>query len=290
MLTEAQSYPQTREKMKILIEKIDRLPTVPDILSRVLAITDNPDSTSRDLMNVIVHDPAISAKVISIANSSYYSFANRVVNLSHAISLLGFNVVKNITIGLSVFSCFHDPYSPLSNKVNDLYIHSFAVGFAADGLAKRTTAVDSDSAFLTGLLHDIGKMVLIKLLDLNYNNILEIALDQKKGLERVEKEVLGFDHADAGAWLVKKWGLPDVFVTTVQHHHVTAPEVGDMRSLIALCDALIRQMGFGNGGNPEEPRIDPERLRAFSLSEQDISNVREQIDAAAETICELGHS
>jgi len=170
---------KSKERMKILVEKIDRLPTMPNILSRALEVTEDADSCAADLEAVIIRDPSISAKVISLANSPCYGFVRPVVKLSHAISLVGFSTVKNVTVGLSVFSGFHDPYSPLSSKIHELYLHSFAVGLAAEQLAMRSPVCDVESAFLCGFFHDIGKMVMIKLLDLNYHNIMEIAQNKR---------------------------------------------------------------------------------------------------------------
>ncbi len=277
------------DKIKLLIEKIDRLPTLPSILGKVLTLTEDPDSTTRDLEKVIIHDPPISAKVVAFANSPYYGFQRHVVDLGSAISLIGFNAVKNITIGLSVFSCFQDPYSPLSSRVNALYLHSFAVGFAADQFARISRRCDRGPAFLAGLLHDIGKMVLIKLLDLNYNNILEISQDRQTEIRLIEREVLGLDHADAGAWLIETWGLPGLFVEAVRNHHLSSEIDDPTAKLLTLADLTIRQMGIGNGGNPCEPLIEDDLLEALSLTEEHLSETRRMVEDARSTIVEMSH-
>lgn len=277
------------DKIKFLVEKIDRLPTLPGILGRVLAVTDDPDATAKDLEKAIIHDPPISAKVIAFANSAYYGFQRHVVDLASAVSLIGFNAVKNITIGLSVFSCFQDPYSPLSARVNAIYLHSFAVGFAADRLARFSRLCEREPAFLGGLLHDIGKMVLIKLLDLNYNSILEISQDKKTEIWRIEREVLGLDHADAGAWLAKTWGLPELFVRAIQDHHVPGDETEPMARLLTLADLVIRRMGIGNGGNPCEPVMDENLLNALALTEDDLNETIRMVDESKATIVEMSH-
>ncbi len=278
-----------QDKIKFLVEKIDRLPTLPSILGKVLAITDDPDATAKDLEKAIIHDPPISAKVIAFTNSPYYGFQRQVVDLGSAISLIGFNAVKNITIGLSVFSCFQDPYSSLATRVNAIYLHSFAVGFAADRFARISRHCDREPAFLGGLLHDIGKMVLIKLLDLNYNNILEISQDKQSETWQVEREVLGLDHSDAGAWLVKTWGLPELFVNAIQDHHFPDAEADPMAKLLTLADLTIRQMGIGNGGNPCEPVIDDGLLDALALTEDDLAETIQMVEESKATIVEMSH-
>lgn len=278
------------DKIKFLVEKIDRLPTLPSILGKVLTITDDPDATAKDLEKAIIHDPPISAKVIAFANSPYYGFQRHVVDLASAISLIGFNAVKNITIGLSVFSCFHDPYSPLSTRVNAIYLHSFAVGFAADRLARFSRRCEREPAFLGGLLHDIGKMVLIKLLDLNYNSILEISQDKRAEVWQIEREVLGLDHSDAGAWLAKTWGLPELFVKAIQGHHLSGENTDPMARLLTLADLVIRKMGIGNGGNPCEPVIGEDLLGALALTGNDLAETIRMVEDSKATIVEMSHS
>ncbi|NOY52825.1 MAG: HDOD domain-containing protein [Deltaproteobacteria bacterium] len=277
------------DKIKLLVEKIDQLPTLPGILGNVLTVTDDPDATARDLEMAIIHDPPISAKVVAFANSPYYGFQRHVVDLGSAISLIGFNAVKNITIGLSVFSCFHDPYSPLSTRVNAIYLHSFAVGFAADRFAQISHRCDRGPAFLGGLLHDIGKMVLIKLLDLNYNNILEIARDKQTEIRQIEREVLGLDHADAGAWLVETWGLPDIFVRAIQDHHFPGDTTDPLAKLLTLADLTIRRMGIGNGGNPCEPVIEDDLLGDLDLTEEHLAYTIRMVEESKATIVEMSH-
>lgn len=274
-----------QERIKLLVEKIDRLPTIPSTLSKVLEIIQDPGSGARDLEKVVFRDPAIAAKVMAIANSPFYGFKHKVVELSHAISLIGFNAVKNVAIGLSVFSCFDDPYSPLSSRIRDIYLHSFAVAFGADKLARYSPVCPVEPAFLCGLLHDIGKMVLIKLLDLNYNNILEIAQDKKEEVAAVEREVLGLDHADAGAWLIGHWELPDVLVESVRDHH--AVEAIPMGKLLGLADSVSRQMGYGGTRQAPVLAIEATTLESLQLTERHVQETMDVITASRDTITQM---
>ncbi|MDX1764728.1 MAG: HDOD domain-containing protein [bacterium] len=271
-----------KERMKLLVEKIDRLPTIPATLSKILEIIQDPGSGARDLEMVVVRDPAIAAKVMAIANSPFYGFKQKVVELSHAISLIGFNAVKNVAIGLSVFSCFDDPYSPLSSRIREIYLHSFAVAFSADKLARYSMVCPVEPAFLCGLLHDVGKMVLIKLLDLNYNNILEIAQDKKEEVASVEIEVLGLDHADAGAWLIGQWGLPDVLVEAVRDHH--AAEGNPMGRLLGVSNLVSRQMGYGGMRQAPAANIEAATLDSLGLTDDHVQKTMDTIAGSRDTI------
>lgn len=280
--------PNAMRKMKVLVEKFDSLPTVPATLSRVLEIDRDPRSGAKELKEVIIHDPPVSAKVLACANSPYYGFARKTITLSNAVALIGFKAVKNIAIGFSAFACFKDPFSPLSSKINDLYLHCFATALAAESLAIASPVCEPDSAFLNGLLHDIGKMVMITLLDSNYNNIMEIAHDKVANIVDVEKEVLGFDHCDAGAWLLESWKLPPVFVETAQQHHTKSPDQASSVHLISLADNLVRKLGIGNPGDPVVPEISSSILHALSLEDRDLSNVLESMDENRDAIIDMG--
>lgn len=271
-----------KERMKLLVEKIDRLPTIPSTLSKILEIIHDPGSGARELETAVVRDPAIAAKVMAIANSPFYGFKQKVVELSHAISLIGFDAVKNVAIGLSVFSCFDNSYSPLSSRIREIYLHSFAAAFGADKLARYSPVCPVEPAFLCGLLHDIGKMVLIKLLDLNYNNILEIAQDKKEEVAAVEREVLGLDHADAGAWLIGHWGLPEVLVESVRDHHEAEGSL--MGKLAGVADAVSRQAGFGGLRQAPVTEIKAGSLASLQLTDRHVLATMDVVTASRDTI------
>ena len=155
-------------------------------------------------------------------------------------------------------------------KIRDIFRHSYAVGLAAEELAKGNHLMKDAPAFICGLLHDIGKMVLIHLLDHHYQNIIEISVDKNIPIEQVEKEILGFDHTDAGAWVLQKWGLPEIMTITAGYHHRLHEVNNLMPHLISLSDRMINHIEINcterTVNNDSLPNI-PENLE---LSDQDL--------------------
>lgn len=201
-----------------LTAQIDVLPTLPAIVNQVLSVTANPESSAQDLLAVIEPDPAMTAKILEMANSAFYSRANKVVTLKQALMTIGFNEVRNIVLSLAVSNNFSalsrvrgfDPY--------DFWRHAFIVGIAAKLIAGGMQLKAGD-LFVAGLIHDIGKLALLIIAPDGYARIMKMTGNY--GLEHLaaEKHVLGLNHAQVGMRLANKWMLPESLVAAVGYHH-----------------------------------------------------------------------
>lgn len=202
-----------RALLKSKIDEIIKLSTIPAVLEKIMNVTEDSNSTVEDLVKVIEHDQAIASRIVGVSNAIFYGFPRRISSISQAIIVLGFEMVKGLAISVTVFKGISK-----SNKANvtSLWEHSFNVAIAAVLIAEKSGLVSKDSAFLAGLLHDIGRPVLFQLFSDEY---MKTSGDNIETLLELEQEAFGATHPEAGAMFAEKCKLPDTCITSIRYHH-----------------------------------------------------------------------
>ncbi|MBN1546442.1 MAG: HDOD domain-containing protein [Syntrophaceae bacterium] len=260
------------------IENIGALPTIPGTLKRISAIIEKPRITLDEISHFVANDPALTTKVLKMVNSAAYGFPGRISSVSHAIMLLGLNVVKGLLLGISVFEIMEKVMSGLWN-------HSLACAVAARMIAEKRGVKDPEEISIAGLLHDLGKVILILEYQAQYEKAMQESV--QKGISIYESERIFFSntHSDIGMWLAEKWRFPKNLVEVIAFHHnpalsKTAPLE---TAIVHFSDVLIRARGVGFAGDPFVPALNPAVFDMLSLSEKDIKDVltrvEESIDA-----------
>jgi HD-like signal output (HDOD) protein len=189
-------------RVEPLLRLIDDLPTVPETLIRIWQIVDDPDSTCDQLADVVRLDVPLSAKVLRLANSPYYTAGTQAIaDIRGAVSILGFETIKQLAICISVATNLVREGARRQGGVDyrALWRHSVAAGVVAKRLAVLTGDENPEEAFTAGLLHDLGKFAILCAMPGPYGGILERRRRESRPLVELEAETLGFDHAVAGA-------------------------------------------------------------------------------------------
>jgi putative nucleotidyltransferase with HDIG domain len=216
------------------------LPTIPVLLARIVAVVDGERSSTRDLVEVMQRDQALSGRVLRLANSGFFGFAREVSTVSRAVMILGFGTVRSLALGVKVWESFMTGASAL--KLAELWEHSALVGAAARLVAQRTRAADPEEIFTAGLLHDIGRTVLALRFPAEYAAVVYAAAsDPATPLVEHERAAFGIDHAQAGAWLAETWGLPPTVVESAAMHEETIAPGMPLRPwvLVNLANQLV---------------------------------------------------
>jgi putative nucleotidyltransferase with HDIG domain len=246
------------QKDQLLEQKlgsIENLPTVPLVLRQVQKVVQNPSSSMDQIAAVVAKDQALASRTIRLVNSAFYGMRERVTSISHAIVVLGLNTLNNLMIGLSVVKLFKNSKF-LGFDPEKFWEHSFGTALIARALAKDVCPKDGETAFISGLLHDMGRMVLDQNLHDEFSKSLFQSRNEAKPLYECEKAVLGFDHADAGAWLGRKWGLPDALIAGIGYHHQqVVPEKlqdhAELARIIGIANRLSLSAGIGASGDQD---------------------------------------
>jgi HD-like signal output (HDOD) protein len=204
-------------KITTLLAGIDTIPTLPAIVGRVTATIACPKSSARDLTEIIAPDQALMLKILKIANSAFYGRVRKVGTLDQALMALGFDEVRNIVVSTAVFNSFSRLKATPLYDPGKFWEHAFLCGLAGRIIAKKSALSDGE-LFVTGLIHDIGKLAICMLLPQEFAMILELSGSNLK-TSSAELQILGITHAEMGAQLLKRWMLPQDFINAVGYHH-----------------------------------------------------------------------
>jgi putative nucleotidyltransferase with HDIG domain len=223
-----------------IYKQIDSLPSLPATVSRVLAVTSDPESCGDDLVNAILPDQAMCAAILKVANSAFFGIPREVATMDKAVNVLGFNEVHNIVLGKAVFNSFQKIPPSSKHTVDTFWQHSFYCGLAAKVIAEDLNYPPSE-LFIAGLIHDIGKLAIFLTRPDEYLNILsQECLGSYVNSHEKEQEQLGLNHSVIGLHLLTRWMFPVQLLTMIGHHH--HPEKCDNHkvhtTIIQLSDLL----------------------------------------------------
>ncbi len=246
-------------RLKANIESITDLPTLPNVVAKITSRIANPATNAADIGKLIEQDQSLTGKILRLVNSAYYGFPKQIKSIQHAVVILGFNKVKTIIITASVFGAFGDKKG-VGLDMRRFWQHALASAIASKVVAEQIgVAHAAEDAFVGGLLHDVGKVVMDIYQPNIYSPIVKYANSKGILLKTAEEEVMGLNHALIGEWIMDKWRLPATIVRMVgDHHHPSvSSERRDLVYSIHLGDILARAIGIGNGGDNRIPAISP---------------------------------
>ena len=226
------SKPTTPESIKLTIEKayllrqrlnndellslingIDELPSLPEVYLKLEEEINSSNSSIDKLSKIISTDPIITAKILQLTNSAFFGLSNRISNMTQALNYLGIKVIQNLVLSIKLFKST-DPHGANAIIYENIWNHSNKVAFIAQKFAEvcNLQKVQKEDTYLGGLLHDIGKIILLE-------KIKEIKIGVDLKFDEYEKQFNNITHADVGAYLLGLWGLPDPIVEAVAFHH-----------------------------------------------------------------------
>jgi len=267
-----------------LVQRIVDLPTLPTVIPTVFRLAEDHRSSARDLARVIANDQSLASRILRLANSAFYGFAREITSINQAVVLLGFETVKSIVLASTVFSTLGagEAASPFDRQA--FWLHAVAAATAARILGRGRKGLDLEEAFVSGLLHDVGKVVLDRFFAGRYGQAVRLAEARQCLLREAEAAVFGVDHAEIGRWLAERWRLPHGIVAAVAHHHCPADSTGSSAELVAavhLADVVARNAGIGSGGDPLVPLPDPEALARLGAGPAHLAHWTQALAAEA---------
>lgn len=272
-----------------LISKASNLISLPEVSLRVNNMANDPDSTAEDMGKVISQDPALVARMLKIANSAYYGSSTDVDTISRAIAILGTNKIRDLVLSTAASQAFDGIPNDLIS-MQDFWHHSLYCGILAQILAKSSTKkIESESIFISGLLHDIGQLVMFNQSPEKSHEAILLLMEGSQELSTFEAErhVFGFDHAQVGAALVNKWKLPKLIAECVAFHHEpeNAQDYPAEVALISIANAVAGLADFDSvNENDVTPLINASTWELAAISKDVLP---EAIKKAQEEIKEI---
>ncbi|MCA8938813.1 MAG: HDOD domain-containing protein [Planctomycetes bacterium] len=255
-------------KIDDLIENVQDLPTLPTVVSKINSMTSNPQTNASDIGKVISNDPSLSSKILKLVNSAYYGFPRKINSVTKAIVLLGFNKVKNIAVSASVVDVFKRTSGKIHFDFLQFWEHSVGTAIAAEVVSKHLCPEVIDDAFVGGLLHDVGKVVManhIKPAAAVFAN----APTAKKTFNELCTETIGYDQNHVGALLTEHWNFPDVLCQTIRHWNT--PEKARTQREVVFCvhlgNVIVSALGVAAPGDFAMPQVSRDVWDELKLDE-----------------------
>ena len=259
-----------------LVEDCSKLMSFPDVAIRVNNMVNDPGVSATEIGEVISQDPALTTALLKVANSPLFGMSREVDTVTRAVTLLGGKQIRDLTLATSATNAFKDIPNDLLSMDNFWY-HSLCCALAAQALADISRNKKAESVFIAGLLHDIGQLVIFnKLPELAVKSLM-LSLDDERGLElyQVEREVMGFDHAQLGGALVKHWGLPESLHDCIAFHH--EPEKSERYAvevaLIHIANSIACLIEINSQSLADAPPLSPSAWLTTGLSEEIVPDV-----------------
>ncbi len=230
-----------------ILQKIESIPSLPAIVYKVMQLINDENSNASDFEELIVKDQALTARMLRMVNSSFFSLSRKVNSISDAVVYLGHNTIKSLVLGASTSNLFKKSLKVYGYQKEGLWQHANLVAALARYIAKSANLTPSEveNCYVSGLLHDIGKLILGPFVE-QYADRFTSAITTNESLSQAEKEILGFDHGEIGGILLTNWKLPKNLVESVTLHHFPANATVNPREtlVISLANNLSNRLGF----------------------------------------------
>ncbi len=262
--------PETEIQAKL--RSTDALPAVPAVVREIVALVDR-EADIKEIAETIARDQVISARILQMVNSPLYGFPGRISSISHAVILLGVNVIRGLAVSIPILDA-------LEKKDRGLWLHSIGSAAAAQVLARELVLPEPEEMSTASLLHDIGRIFIKSDFPEEYEGIRALMEREEISMFQAEQRMLGMDHAAIGGELARRWHLPDSLVEPIVHHHEPAGAKNFFHAacVVHAADVLIKTAGYGNSGDAQVEQFNRKVWDALELDREKLKTVLSKLD------------
>lgn len=269
-----------------VVRSVRDLPALPSVVLDLISSFGRDDVDVTTLAEKMSRDQALAAKILRLANSSFYGLQAKVRTVKQAIVVLGFDSARALAVASSVIETFGSSGSSHID-VAGFWRHSIAVALCAKILA-RHAGLDQDHAFLAGLLHDIGRLLLASSFPDQYAHVRDDFERNDTLLSEAELRVLGVDHQRAGAMLAEAWKFPPLIQRAIGQHHLPASaDLCNLPGIVHVADAMVHALDLGGGAHIAVPRLVDSAWDSLCLTSENLHAACRETDAQFEEACRL---
>lgn len=281
-----------KEEIQEKLKNLDRLPSFPEVVHKILKMVRNPDVEFKDIAKEIIKDPGLTSDIIRLSNSSYYHPTKEIRSIEEAIKVLGLNTLKEIILVAAARGILKQPVDGYKLESKDMWEHSLMVGYVSMQIIEdlNLTEIPKDVAFTTGLMHDCGKIVLASTFK---KALFYLQQEYQKNPEisflSLEKKYIGYTHSEIGAFLLKRWNFPDILIDSVLHLY--EPEKSKINSkltsVIHIANWIAISAGIGIDSMGMNESLSEYALKTLNIDDKKLSLYYESIPEFMEQIKDL---
>jgi len=259
-----------------ILEQIDLLAPIPAIASQIMTKSDDPDSSLAEIADLIANDPALTANLLKICNSAYFSLPRKVESVKDAVAWVGLDQIVELVLTNSVSANFNKGLEGYGLGEGELWRHAVTSAHIAKSLAQRYGASQNKHLIYTAaLLKDIGKLILGRFVAFSFEKINILVHSQGYSFNDAEKNIIGVNHEELGAMVGQKWSFSEKLIYMIRHHHLTneSARQDPETTLIYLADIICMMMGICTGTDGLSYRFYGDVLKRINLSEKDLQGI-----------------
>lgn len=271
------------QKWDHLLEKLNDIPTLPIVATKVTELINDPNSSSADIAEVLKKDQVLTAKVLKLINSPYYGIPGEVTDVRRALAYLGFNTLAQLVLSVSIISMFSEKKSG-KFSMYEFWKHALATAIASELIAKKIKYPRPEECFTCGLLHDVGKIILHQIAPDDFLKIIQITEREQISFSEAEKRLEVPPHGYLGEFIANKWRLPQIIRMSIRYHHFDVRKMDTILEsmkpaiqIVSLANQLMVLEKIGNSGNASTKPISADLLEPLNFNEQDLPEITEQV-------------
>ncbi|HRX15480.1 MAG TPA: HDOD domain-containing protein [Spirochaetota bacterium] len=265
-----------KERIKTVIANLNALPSMPEVVTRIINMVNDPNVDFKLVAEEISRDQAITTNILKIANSAYFSKGKEIASVEKALVTLGMKEVKDIVVVAATKQVLDKPVIGYDLAKGELWKHNVAVAMLAKKIAidkkKKNLA---DLVFTGGIIHDVGKTVLAIYVASTFKDLIQSTVDNQITFAQAEQLLLGFDHQEIGQIILKKWQFPESLQNIVRYHHDAddAPQ-SDMEAvaIVHVANTICQMAGIGIGGDGLYYELSGKAIEATGLDDTELQH------------------
>ena len=277
-----------------LVSGVIKVASLPEIYMKIEAALESPKSSSKYLAEILSEDTALTARILRLANSSFFNYPGKIETVTQAVTIIGTRQLRDIVLASSIVGVFKN-IPPDLIDMDSFWRHSICCGVTSRIIATLRREANVETAFIAGLLHDIGRLILYKEKPKEMGELLQLCQDTQQLLYPNETETFGFDHAILGGLLLKEWKLPKRLIETTACHHMPhkAREYITDTATVHVANIIANAMQTGSTGEKLVPPLSSDAWDVLNIEASNLefilAETEKQFSVAIEFVLGSNH-
>ncbi len=270
-----------------LVGREVQMTSLNSIYFRVKQILDSPLSSVKEVADVISKDTTLTAKLLRLVNSPFYGFTSKIDSIQRAVSVIGTNELTTLALGISAIKTFEDIPGDLADMKN-FWFHSIACGVLASLLSKACSVGKAETAFVGGMLHEVGRLVMFKSLPQASIEAILFSRSNRLPINEAEQAIFGYDHAMVGFSLMKEWQLPETLAESLRFQYTPdRSPFPELSSLLNLSNAMAMAIDCPPAGGVIMPTLSEQGWDMLKLQPTDLKEIADSAQKRVQEIADI---